>query len=85
VVLLFRRAGSDGCLWGSRSPNLWSGHDHPDLDWLPLDPHADVDEYADFLWHRLDMQLYPLYIQDDGPCHPDASGISWTAWPLGGS
>ena len=29
LVLLFRRTGSDDCLWGSRSANLWSRHDHP--------------------------------------------------------
>lgn len=84
LVLLFRRVGSDGCLWGSRSPSLWRDHDDPDVDWFPLDPRADVDEYAELLFHRLDRQLWPLYIQDDGPCKPDASGISWTAWQLGG-
>jgi len=77
LVLLFRRTGSDDCLWGSRSANLWSRHDHPDLDWLPLDPHADVDDYVDLLILRLDMQ-------NDGTCNPDTSGISWTGWRLGG-
>jgi hypothetical protein len=85
LILLFRRIGSECCLWGSRSPSLWSRQDDPDLDWLPLDPRADVDEYVDLLFRRLDAQLWPLYIQDDGPCNPDASGISWTAWQLSGS
>jgi hypothetical protein len=59
--------------------------DDPDLDWLPIDPTAAVDDYADLVFRRLDMQLWPLYIQNDGPCRPDASGISWTPWRPGGA
>jgi len=83
-VLLFRRTGIDDCLWASRSPSLWVSDDDPDLDWLPLDRHAAIDEYVDLIFRRLASQLWPLYIQDDGPCNPDASGISWTPWRLGG-
>jgi hypothetical protein len=85
LVLLFRRIGGRACLWGSRSPNLWSRHDHADLDWLPLDVNADLDEYVDLFFRRLDAQLWPMYIQHDGPCKPDGTGISWTPWMLGGS
>ena len=83
LVLLFRRSADNGCLWGSRSPRLWTGDDDPGLDWLPLDPHAAVEDYADLIVHRLDTQLWPLHVQTDGPCRPDSSGISWTPWRLG--
>src|SRR5258708_11990878 len=41
LVLLFRRSAADGCLWGSRSPSLWTtGADRPSVRFLSIQAPA---------------------------------------------
>src|SRR5258708_31607344 len=41
LVLLFRRSAADGCLWGSRSPSLWTtGDDRPSIGFRSIQAPA---------------------------------------------
>jgi len=86
LVVLFRRPGQNGCLYGAKSLNVWAPQD-PQDDWWPLDvteTRDGIKDVAEMIHRRMDTEIWPVEAEPAPECNPDETGVTWVDWHPGG-